>query len=67
MSQYAEARLRAMAAADDALAGVQDARENSHTLESGDRTHIEIYLDAAQQNLADALAILNRQLKVITC
>lgn len=68
MSQFPEARLRAMVAAvDDALAGVQDARENSHTLESGERTHIEVYLDTAHRNLADALAILDRQRKLITC
>lgn len=68
MSQFPEARLRAMVAAvDDALAGVQDARENSHTLESGERTHIEVYLDTAHRNLADALAVLDRQRKLITC
>ena len=68
MSQFPEARLRAMVVAvDDALAGVQDARENSHTLESGERTHIEVYLDTAHRNLADALAILDRQRKLITC
>lgn len=68
MSQFPEARLRAMVAAvDDALAGVQDARENSHTLEPGERTHIEVYLDTAHRNLADALAILDRQCKLITC
>lgn len=68
MSQFPEARLRAMVAAvDDALAGVQDARENSHTLESRERTHIEVYLDTAHRNLADALAILDRQRKLITC
>lgn len=37
------------------------------TLEPGERTHIEVYLDTAHRNLADALAMLDRQRKLITC
>ncbi len=69
MSQLTEPRLRAMiAAVDDALAGIQDARENSHTLDRELRTHIDTHLDHADQNLRDALdALRTAKRRLIEC
>lgn len=56
-----------VAAVDDALAGRPGCPRKFTPPSSLERTHIEVYLDTAHRNLADALAILDRQRKLITC